>query len=69
MNFSKTFYNNKNFENKIQLELSKAKFNNLTNDNKLLKNRIYKSNYKSLSIINSKKTLSQNITTNTIINY
>ena len=67
MDFSKTFYCNKKFESKIQIELSKTKFNNLKSDNKLLKNLIYKPNYKSLSIINSKKTLSQNAITNKII--
>ena len=67
MEFSKTFYNNKKFESKIQIELSKTKFNSLKSDNKLLKNLIYKPNYKSLSIINSKKTLSQNAITNKII--
>jgi len=67
MNFSKTFYNNKKFQNKLQLEFSKEKFNHLKNDDILLKNHIYKQKYKSLSIINSKKTLSQNVITNKII--
>ena len=67
MNFSKTFYNDKKFKSKIQLESSKTKLNNLKNDDKLIKNHVYKPNYKSLSIINSKKTLSQNVITDKII--
>ena len=67
MDFSKTFYNDKKFKSKIQLESSKTKLNNLKNDDKLIKNHVYKPNYKSLSIINSKKTLSQNVITDKII--
>ena len=68
MDFSKTFYNSKKFKSKIQLEFSKTKLNNLKNaDDILIKNHIYKPNYKSLSLINSKKTLSQNGITNKII--
>ena len=67
MDFSKTFYNDKKFKSKIQLESSKTKLNNLKNDDKLIKNHVYKPNYKSLSIINPKKTLSQNVITDKII--
>ena len=67
MDFSKTFYNDKKFKSKIQLESSKTKLNNLKNDDKLIKSHVYKPNYKSLSIINSKKTLSQNVITDKII--
>ena len=67
MDFSKTFYNDKKFKSKIQLESSKTKLNNLKNDDKLIKNHVYKPKYKSLSIINSKKTLSQNVITDKII--
>jgi len=66
MDFSKTFYNSKRFKSKIQLEFSKTKLNNLYDD-KLTKIHVYKPNYKSVSIINSKKTLSQNAITDKII--
>ena len=67
MDFSKTFYNNKKFKSKIQLEFSKTKLNNLKNEDKLIKNHAHKPNYKSLSYINSKKTLSQYVLTDKII--
>ena len=66
MDFSKTFYNSKKFKSKIQLEFSKTKLNNLYDD-KFIKNHSYKPNYKSVSLINSKKTLSQNVITDEII--
>ena len=46
MDFSKTFYNDKKFKSKIQLESSKTKLNNLKNDDKLIKNHVYKPKYK-----------------------
>ena len=55
MDFFKTFYNNKKFKSKIQLEFSKTKLNNFKNNDKSIKNHVYNPNYKSLSIINSKK--------------
>ena len=67
MDFFKTFYNNKNFKSKIQLEFSKTKLNNFKNNDKSIKNHVYNPNYKSLSIINSKKTLSPNVITDNII--
>ena len=67
MDFFKTFYNNKKFKSKIQLEFSKTKLNNFKNNDKSIKNNVYNPNYKSLSIINSKKTLSPNVITDNII--
>jgi len=67
MDFLKTFYDNKKFKRKIQLEFSKTKLSNLKNSDNLIKNHVYKLNYKSLSVINSKKALSKNVITDKII--